>query len=77
MCESHFARIGERPACLFLEVGGSTIPELGNIQAGIEYRWCIDRSLLPVMTNLVPGIIIINVSVSITNYDFIETFRVV
>ncbi|CUK13187.1 Uncharacterised protein [Achromobacter sp. 2789STDY5608615] len=47
----HFHRIGDRAAGLLAQVLGAAVPELGDVQAGIEHRRRIDRTLLPLVAD--------------------------
>lgn len=51
MRERHFARIGDRPAGLRLEVVCTPIPELRQVERRIQDGWCVDRSPLPSVTD--------------------------
>ncbi|MPN15678.1 hypothetical protein SDC9_163012 [bioreactor metagenome] len=51
MSEGHFARVGDRATGLGLEVGRATVPELGEVQAGVQHGRGVDRAFLPVVAD--------------------------
>src|SRR5690554_6700950 len=51
MGKAHFQRVCNRTASLLLQVGSTTVPELGDVKAGVEHGWRVDRAFLPLVTD--------------------------
>ncbi|MNL64809.1 hypothetical protein D3C87_1890610 [compost metagenome] len=47
--EGHLQRVLDGPGRLLLEILGATIPELHEVEAGVEHGRGVDRPLLPLV----------------------------
>ena len=51
MGKRHFTGVGDGAARLFLEILGTAVPELGQIEPGVEHGGGVDRTFLPAVAD--------------------------